>query len=49
MRMTEGDLVRINVINSKGNQHTHSLHMHSIHAAEMDGVATPVSSNSHSH
>jgi manganese oxidase len=47
MRMTEGDLVRINVINSKDNQHTHSLHMHSIHAAEMDGVATPVSSNSH--
>jgi manganese oxidase len=47
MRMTEGDLVRINVINSKDNQHTHSLHMHSIHAAEMDGVATPVSSNTH--
>jgi FtsP/CotA-like multicopper oxidase with cupredoxin domain len=47
MRMTEGDLVRINVINSNDNQHTHSLHMHSIHAAEMDGVATPVSSNSH--
>jgi FtsP/CotA-like multicopper oxidase with cupredoxin domain len=47
MRMTEGDLVRINVINSKDNQHTHSLHMHSIHAAEMDGVATPVSSKSH--
>jgi FtsP/CotA-like multicopper oxidase with cupredoxin domain len=47
MRMTEGDLVRINVINSKDNQHTHSLHMHSIHTAKMDGVATPVSSNSH--
>jgi FtsP/CotA-like multicopper oxidase with cupredoxin domain len=47
MRMTEGDLVRINVINSRDNQHTHSLHMHSIHTAEMDGVATPVSSNSH--
>jgi FtsP/CotA-like multicopper oxidase with cupredoxin domain len=47
MRMTEGDLVRINVINSKDNQHTHSLHMHSIHTAEMDGVATPASSNSH--
>ena len=47
MRMTEGDLVRINVINSKDNQHTHSLHMHSIHAAEMDGVTIPVSSNSH--
>jgi manganese oxidase len=47
MRMTEGDLVRINVINSKDNQRTHSLHMHSIHTAEMDGVAAPVSSNSH--
>ena len=47
MRMTEGDLIRINVINSKDNQHTHSLHMHSIHAAEMDGVAIPESSNSH--
>ena len=43
MRMTEGDLVRINVINSKDNRFTHSLHMHSIHAAEMDGVATPIS------
>ncbi|HEY6405744.1 MAG TPA: multicopper oxidase domain-containing protein [Nitrososphaeraceae archaeon] len=46
MRMTEGDLIRINVINSKDNKHTHSLHMHSIHTAEMDGVATPLSSNS---
>jgi FtsP/CotA-like multicopper oxidase with cupredoxin domain len=46
MRMTEGDLVRINVINSEYNKHTHSLHMHSIHTAEMDGVAAPVSSNS---
>jgi manganese oxidase len=36
-------LVRINVINSKDNRFTHSLHMHSIHAAEMDGVATPIS------
>ena len=46
MRMTEGDLIRINVINSKDSKHTHSLHMHSIHAAEMDGVSTPLSSNS---
>jgi manganese oxidase len=46
MRMTEGDLIRINVINSKDSKHTHSLHMHSIHTAEMDGVATPLSSNS---
>ena len=49
MRMTEGDLIRINVINSKDSKHSHSLHMHSIHAAEIDGVATPVSSNSHDH
>jgi manganese oxidase len=47
MRMTEGDLVRINVINSKDSKHTHSMHMHSIHTAETDGVATPISSNSH--
>jgi FtsP/CotA-like multicopper oxidase with cupredoxin domain len=47
MRMTEGDLIRINVINSKDSKHTHSLHMHSTHAAEMDGVATPLSSSSH--
>ena len=46
MRMTEGDLVRINVINDKESKHTHSLHMHSIHTAEMDGVAVPLSSNS---
>ena len=46
MRMTEGDLVKINVINSKDSKHTHSMHMHSIHTAEMDGVAVPLSSNS---
>ena len=43
MRMTEGDLVRIKVINSEDSKFTHSLHMHSIHSAEMDGVATPIS------
>ena len=43
MRMTEGDLVRINVINSEDSKFTHSLHMHSIHTAEMDGVATSIS------
>ncbi|MFZ0202116.1 MAG: multicopper oxidase domain-containing protein, partial [Nitrososphaeraceae archaeon] len=37
MRMTEGDLIRINVINSKDSKHSHSLHMHSIHPAEIDG------------
>ncbi|HEY7109012.1 MAG TPA: multicopper oxidase domain-containing protein [Nitrososphaeraceae archaeon] len=41
MRVTEGDLVRINVINSKENNHTHSLHLHSIHPANMDGVDGP--------
>ena len=46
MRMTEGDLVKINVMNSKDSKHTHSLHTHSIHTAEMDGVAVPISSNS---
>jgi FtsP/CotA-like multicopper oxidase with cupredoxin domain len=46
MRMTEGDLVKINVINSNDSKHTHSMHMHSIHTAEMDGVAVPLSSNS---
>jgi FtsP/CotA-like multicopper oxidase with cupredoxin domain len=46
MRMTEGDLVKINVINSKDSKHTHSLHTHSIHTAGMDGVAVPLSSNS---
>jgi manganese oxidase len=49
MRMTEGDLIRINVINSKDSKHSHSLHMHSIHPAEIDGVATPLSSTSNDH
>src|SRR5213593_2781739 len=39
MRVTQGDHVRIKVINSPGNQHAHSLHLHSIHAAVMDGVS----------
>ena len=38
MRMTEGDLVRIKVINRADNANAHSLHMHSIHSADMDGV-----------
>ena len=38
IRMTEGDLVRITVINDKNNEHAHTMHMHSIHKAEMDGV-----------
>ena len=38
MRVTEGDWVRINVFSDIKNNHTHSLHMHSIHPSEMDGV-----------
>jgi len=39
IRVTEGDLVRIRVINSNENSHPHSLHMHSIHYAKNDGVS----------
>jgi FtsP/CotA-like multicopper oxidase with cupredoxin domain len=39
MRVTQGDHVRIKVINSPENQHAHSLHLHSIHPAVMDGVS----------
>jgi FtsP/CotA-like multicopper oxidase with cupredoxin domain len=38
MRVTEGDLVRITVVNSMGNNHSHSLHLHSIHEGAMDGI-----------
>lgn len=38
MRVTEGDLVRITLINPESNTHSHSLHMHSVHPAAMDGV-----------
>jgi FtsP/CotA-like multicopper oxidase with cupredoxin domain len=38
IRVTEGDLVRITVINDKNNKLAHTMHMHSIHKAEMDGV-----------
>jgi manganese oxidase len=41
MRMTEGDLVRIKVINSENNAQAHSLHMHSVHSSDMDGVEGP--------
>ena len=40
MRMTEGDHVQINVINSKDSAFIHSFHMHSIHAGTQDGVMT---------
>lgn len=39
IRVTEGDLVRIKVINSPENQHAHSFHTHSIHSAPVDGVS----------
>src|SRR5918995_1589317 len=39
IRVTEGDLVRIRVINSNENTHPHSLHTHSIHFAKNDGVS----------
>jgi FtsP/CotA-like multicopper oxidase with cupredoxin domain len=38
MRVTEGDLVKITLVNDKNNTHSHSLHMHSIHPGEIDGV-----------
>jgi manganese oxidase len=41
MRMTEGDLVRIKVINSENNAKAHSLHMHSVHSSDMDGMEGP--------
>jgi FtsP/CotA-like multicopper oxidase with cupredoxin domain len=41
MRMTEGDLVKITVFNLGKNTLPHSLHMHSIHTAESDGVDGP--------
>lgn len=41
MRVTEGDIVKIKVINPAENNHTHSMHMHSIHPGDMDGVDGP--------
>jgi manganese oxidase len=38
MRVTEGDLVKITLVNDKNNTRSHSIHMHSIHSGEMDGV-----------
>ena len=39
IRVTEGDLVRIRVINSNENSKPQSLHTHSIHYAKNDGVS----------
>ena len=36
LRVTEGDRVRINFINT--GSHTHTMHFHVIHSARMDGV-----------
>src|SRR5919199_1037047 len=41
MRMTEGDHVQITVYNSNSSTHAHSLHMHSIHSGDMDGMTGP--------
>jgi hypothetical protein len=41
MRMTEGDHVQITVYNSDSSKNAHSLHMHSIHSGNMDGVMGP--------
>jgi FtsP/CotA-like multicopper oxidase with cupredoxin domain len=41
MRMTEGDHIKITVFNSNSSTHAHSLHMHSIHSGEMDGMMGP--------
>jgi FtsP/CotA-like multicopper oxidase with cupredoxin domain len=38
LRMTQGDHVRVTVINSKNSLHPHSWHVHSIHSGAMDGV-----------
>ena len=40
IRVTDGDLVRINFINNGSKSHT--IHFHGIHQAEMDGVFEPV-------
>jgi FtsP/CotA-like multicopper oxidase with cupredoxin domain len=39
IRVTEGDHVRIRVINSNENSNPHSLHTHSVHYAKNDGVS----------
>ena len=41
MRMTEGDLIQLLFINSKDGKHDHSIHMHSIHPGNTDGMIGP--------
>lgn len=38
IRVTQGDHVRITVINDKNSSFIHSMHMHSIHPGSMDGI-----------
>jgi manganese oxidase len=38
MRMTEGDHISITVVNPVSSQHSHSMHMHSVHSPIMDGT-----------
>jgi len=40
IRVTEGDVVRIRVINTNDNTHDHSLHTHSIHYAKNNAFST---------
>jgi manganese oxidase len=39
MRMTEGDVVKITIINSPNSKHSHSLHMHSLQPGAGDIIA----------
>ena len=41
MRMTQGDHVKITVINSNNSKFPHSFHMHSIHSGAADGMTGP--------
>lgn len=36
--MTDGDHIKITLINSKDSKHNHSIHIHSIHSGSMVGV-----------
>lgn len=38
MRVTEGDKVRITLVNDGESDHPHSLHLHSYHSGDMDGT-----------
>ena len=38
MRVTEGDLVRVTLVNDGNNKFSHSIRMHSIHNGEIDRV-----------